>query len=245
MWSRRNPAFLLVAALAMAAASVADDAPRPAVDPAIRVDVKKLDGVIRRTPTGEWLMTVEYQIRLKASKGATIPAEPLDLLIRMTDNGRALIDADGQPVVFVVPLNAPKKNKPGKQEFEGETVISLGNDYGGDVEGLRLFPLVAPAESDAAAVRAGPNAGTVPMQPQAGVVTRGAATISPTHSAAMMAETRVYPTSGNTLLGLRPGFVYESDEDEDEDERGFEVEFEEPIRNVTLWLGPVGVGLGR
>ncbi len=245
MLSRRNPALLLAAALAIVAAAVADDAPHAAVEPAIRVDFKKMDGVIRRTPTGEWLMTVEYEIKLKTSKGATIPAEPLDLLIRMTDNGRALIDADGQPVVFVVPLNAPKKNKPGKQEFEGETVISLGNDYGGDVEGLRLFPLVAPAENDAEAVRAGPNAGAAQMQPQAGVVMRGAATSSTTHSAAMMTETRVYPTSGNALMGLRPGFVYENDDDEDENEQGFEVEFEEPIRNVTLWLGPVGVGLGR
>lgn len=81
-----------------------------------------------------WIVEIEYEVDLKGFN----PDEAFVLGLELMDDGRPVLDDEGQPIVVVVELDAPKKDKDSKLEFEGRLHMRVHKDWVRDDDDLEL-----------------------------------------------------------------------------------------------------------
>lgn len=67
----------------------------------------------------------ELKVKYEIEFDRTSPADQFALILRLSECGRPLVDANGEPVTFVVPLDCPKKWKGKDRDYEATVRFSL------------------------------------------------------------------------------------------------------------------------
>ena len=213
-FARLAPAPALVVPILLAAAPVALAGEKTQIGPFI-AEIDKLEAKVS-PGGGEWLLRIEYEVELKRA-GPVANADPLDLVINITDHGRIAVDANNEPLAIAISLDQPTKRKSSKTVFEGKLLVSLGASYPGDITNLRLHGKIVPT----AAVEA------------AEVEQLNVAAQTPAPAAAQPMPT--------IHRAPRAVIAYS---DDDDDERGEEVEFDDGIdRGGILHAASLGLSI--
>jgi hypothetical protein len=111
----------------------AGPAPRPPAPGEWKLE--DIDAEVRRIP-GEWMLEVEFEVRQKTKNA--LSGAPTTLFLALRESGAPVLNADGSPFGFEIPLDRPKKAEKRKREFEGTVRHSFGDSYHGDLEALEI-----------------------------------------------------------------------------------------------------------
>ncbi|MCB9855537.1 MAG: hypothetical protein H6818_07590 [Phycisphaerales bacterium] len=81
-----------------------------------------------------WIVEIEYEVDLEGFQSD----ETFVLGLELLDDGKPVLDDEGQPIVVVVELNRPKKDKDSKLEFEGRLRMRVHKDWVRDDDDLEV-----------------------------------------------------------------------------------------------------------
>lgn len=109
-------------------------------DHRLDVDIDSLKGRIREV-SSEWELTIEYEIEIEDAR----PEEKFELLLQVSERGRALRDEEGRPITIVVALDRPSKVDDDELEFEDSVVATLPRGLFKDPKRLRVIAVVVRA----------------------------------------------------------------------------------------------------
>lgn len=96
-------------------------------------EIDSLD-VERRHDGCFWAVEIEYEVELEG----IAEDEVFFLGLEVLEDGKPVLDGDGQPMTFVVELVTPTKDKKGKREYEDRARIRVHKDWVGDDDDLEI-----------------------------------------------------------------------------------------------------------
>lgn len=99
----------------------------------VDVDIESLKSEIRPY-RDEWWLDVRYKVEIEHYRRG----ERYELVVRLTEHDYEIVDREGRPVEFVIPLDRPTDIDKHELKFKQRVTISLPLDMIGDPGYLRL-----------------------------------------------------------------------------------------------------------
>lgn len=107
------------------------------------VDIDELKGDIWRTRAG-WTLRIRCEVDIEDARRR----DRFELIFRLTERGREVVDGAGYPVEIVVALDRPTEIDDDELEFKEALRVKLPRHYIRDPKHLRLHARVAHAGGD-------------------------------------------------------------------------------------------------